>query len=158
MKNLETTLALLRRENEILLAVKKRGFGEGKYNGVGGKLENGETHEEAMIRETEEEIMVTPTKYEYVGQVEFEEYFKGEKQHLTFHLYVVYEWIGTPSETEEMKPEWFPVERIPYDKMFKDDKYWLPIVLEGKKIKAHFTFDEDWNLVSKEVFDLEKVL
>ena len=57
MKILETTLLLLRKDNEILLAKKKRGFGEGKYNGVGGKLEDGETPEEAMIRETEEEIM-----------------------------------------------------------------------------------------------------
>ena len=47
---LETTLCLLKKDNRILLAMKKRGFGEGKYNGVGGKIENGETPEEAMIR------------------------------------------------------------------------------------------------------------
>ena len=71
MKELETTLLLLRKDNEILLALKKRGFGEGKYNGVGGKIKEGETPEQAMIRETMEEISVKPTKYEKVGIIKF---------------------------------------------------------------------------------------
>ena len=66
MSLLETTLCLLRKNNKILLAVKKRGFGEGKYNGVGGKIEKGETPDQAMVRETSEEISVIPTKYEKV--------------------------------------------------------------------------------------------
>ena len=70
---LETTLSLLKKDNEILHDMKKRGFGEGKYNGVGGKIEAGETPTKAMIRETEEEISVTPTEYEKVGIIEFDE-------------------------------------------------------------------------------------
>ena len=77
---METTLCILRKENQILLAMKKRGFGKGKYNGVGGKIENGETPDSAMIRETEEEISVTPTKFEKVGVIEFDEYYKGNKE------------------------------------------------------------------------------
>ena len=53
-----TTLCLLIKDNKILLPIKKRGFGKGKNNGVGGKLEDGETELEAMIRETKEEIGV----------------------------------------------------------------------------------------------------
>ena len=64
---METTLCLLKKDNSILLAMKKRGFGSGKYNGIGGKIEKGETPDEAMIRETKEEIKVTPIKYEKVG-------------------------------------------------------------------------------------------
>lgn len=155
MKQLETTLLLLRKENEILLAMKKRGFGTGKYNGVGGKLEENETPDMAMLRETKEEINVIPTKYEKMGIVEFIEFVKGEKTNLKFHLYVATEWEGTPSESEEMKPVWFPLEKIPYDKMFPDDQYWLPLVLEGKKIKAFFDFDKNWNLLSYKIEDLE---
>ena len=81
---LETTLCLLKKDNKILLAMKKRGFGEGKYNGVGGKIESVETPEEAMIRETEEEILVTPTKYEKVGIIEFDEFYKGKKEKVMF--------------------------------------------------------------------------
>lgn len=157
MEILETTLCLLRRENKILLAMKKRGFGTGKYNGVGGKIENGETLEEAMIRETEEEIGVTPTKYEKVGELKFDEIYKGNKEKVMFHLYIVSEWNGEISESDEMRPEWFDINNIPYDNMFPDDKYWLPIILEGKKIKAYFNFDEDWNLLSKEIEEVEQL-
>lgn len=156
MDRLETTLCLLKRDNKILLAMKKRGFGEGRYNGVGGKIEKGETPEEAMIRETQEEILVTPTKYEKVGFVEFDEYYKGNKQNIVFHLYIVYDWDGNPCESEEMSPKWFNIDNIPYDEMFPDDKYWLPLILEGKKIKAYFDFDEDWNVLSKEINELNK--
>lgn len=156
MKYLETTLCLLRKEDEILLALKKRGFGEGKYNGVGGKLEGEETPEDALIREVEEEIGVVLTKYEKVGFVEFDEFYKGERQNLVFHLYFGYEWNGEIRETEEMKPEWFNVKDIPYDKMFPDDTYWLPLVIDGKKIKGYFKFDEEWNLLEKSIEDLEE--
>ena len=152
---LETTLCLLKKDNKILLAMKKRGFGEGKYNGVGGKLEEGETPEQAMIRETKEEILVTPTKYEKVGFLEFDEYYKGKKGRIAFHLYIATEWIGEPSESDEMIPKWFDINEIPYDKMFPDDKHWLPYILDGKKIKAYFDFDEEWNLISKSITDLK---
>lgn len=155
MKKMETTLCLLRRENEILLAMKKRGFGEGKYNGVGGKIEGEETPEEAMLRETKEEIGVTPVTYERVGIVSFDEFYKGEKVNLIFYLYFVTEWEGTPTESEEMKPNWFSLDNIPYTQMFPDDKYWLPLILEGKKIDAYFDFDENWNLLSKNIKELK---
>ena len=151
---LETTLSLLKKDNNILLAMKKRGFGIGKYNGVGGKIKQGETPEEAMIRETVEEINVTPIKYEKVGFIEFDEYYKGKKENVAFHLYFVTEWEGEPTESEEMNPKWFNIKDIPYDKMLPDDKHWLPLVLEGKRIKAYFDFDEDWNLISKKIEEL----
>lgn len=154
MKTLETTLLLLRKDNEILLAKKKRGFGEGKYNGVGGKLEKDETPEEAMIRETEEEIMVTPTKYEKMGVIEFLEYVKGERANVKFHLYVATEWDGIPMESEEMIPKWFSIDALPYDQMFPDDTYWLPYILEGKKVNAFFDFDEAWNLLSHHIEEM----
>jgi len=100
MKKMETTLCLLRRNEEILLAMKKRGFGEGKYNGVGGKIEGTETPEATMLRETKEEIGVTPIQYEKVGVVSFDEFYKDEKVNLIFHLYMVTEWEGTPAESE----------------------------------------------------------
>ena len=153
---LETTLCLLKKDNEILLAMKKRGFGIGKYNGVGGKIKQGETPEEAMIRETTEEINVTPIKYEKVGFIEFDEYYKGKKENVGFHLFFVIEWKGEPTESEEMNPKWFNIKDIPYDKMLPDDKHWLPLVLEGKRIKAYFDFDEDWNLISKKIEELQK--
>ncbi|MEJ0073651.1 MAG: NUDIX domain-containing protein [Candidatus Saccharibacteria bacterium] len=66
--NKETTLLLLRRNDEVLLAMKKRGFGAGRWNGVGGKLDPGETVEQALVRECQEEIGVTPTEYHRVAE------------------------------------------------------------------------------------------
>ena len=59
-----STLCFLIEDDRILLAMKKRGFGEGKWNGVGGKVNEGETVEAAAIRETEEEIGVTATVHD----------------------------------------------------------------------------------------------
>ena len=112
----------------------------------GGKLEGSETVEEAMVRETEEEISVIPTKYDKVADVEFLEFYKDNKENIRIHIYVATDWTGEPKESEEMNPKWFNIEDIPYDNMFEDDKYWLPLVLDGKKVKAFFEFDEDWNL------------
>ena len=151
MSKIETTLLLLRRDNKILLALKKRGFGEGKYNGVGGKLELGETPEQAMIREAQEEIFIKPKKYEKIGIIEFIEFYKGSKENVLFHLFVATEWEGEPQESDEMKPEWFDETAIPYEKMFTDDQYWLPYVLNGKKINGFFEFDKEWNLISHKI-------
>ena len=76
MKEVDATLLFLRRNDEILLAMKKRSFGKGNWNGVGGKLDTGETIKQAMIRETEEEIGVTPTAYKQMAQIAFDEYNK----------------------------------------------------------------------------------
>ena len=155
MSILETTLCLLKKDDKILLALKKRGFGAGKYNGVGGKLENGESPEEAMIRECSEEIGVKPTEYEKVGYIYFDEYYKGNKEQVAFHLYVATKWDGVVVESDEMEPKWFSISEIPYDEMFPDDQYWLPLVLDGKKIKAYFNFDPDWNIISSNIEEVD---
>lgn len=56
-----------------------------------------------------------------------------------------------------MNPFWFSLATIPYEKMFADDRYWLPLVLEGKKINAFFEFDEEWNLKKQEIKEVESL-
>lgn len=148
---METTLCILKKDNKILLAKKKKGFGEGKYNGIGGKLEENETAESAMLRETKEEIFVSPIKYEKVGLLKFSEYYKGKKASITMHIYLVEEWLGEPLESAEMAPQWFNLTEIPYHEMLPDDYYWLPLILEGKKIEGYFEFDENWHIINKEL-------
>jgi len=153
MKKLETTLLILRKENEILLAEKKRGFGVGKYNGVGGKLKINETPEEAMLRETKEEIGVIPLDYHYIGVIDFIETVKGEKTNVIMHLYKSEKLDGEIIETEEMRPAWFSVDNLPFDKMFPDDYYWMPLFLKNIDFDAYFEFDEDWRLISKKIVE-----
>lgn len=146
-KNPETvlrkaTLCFLLREGEVLLAMKKRGFGEGKWNGVGGKVMEGESIEEAMKRECQEEIGVALKELEEVGRIKF--YFDGrEDWNQEVVVFVSREWEGEISESEEMKPMWYKQDKVPYEIMWSDDSYWLPKVLEGKKIEGEFLFNDD---------------
>lgn len=156
MKIINTTLALLVKEDKILLALKKRGFAKNKYNGIGGKLNPTETPEAAMIRETKEEINVTPLKYQKVGEIKFEEYYQKEFKIIKMHIYKIDTWDGIPTETAEMKPKWFKISEIPYNQMLPDDEHWLPLVINGKKIKAFFKFSENWDLLFKEITIIDK--
>lgn len=149
------TLLFLRKGNHILLAMKKRGFGEGRWNGVGGKLEEGESIEAAMRREAQEEISVTPTQYEQVAELHFDEYFKGVPAIMNVHVFIASAWDGEPAESEEMRPEWFAVDQIPYDDMWPDDPYWLPQVLAGHKITADLVLDEHDVIISHTVHIIE---
>jgi mutator protein MutT len=156
MSDIRRTLLFLHEGDNILLAMKKRGFGANRWNGVGGKLDEGETVEQALIRETQEEIFVTPLEYEKVAELDF--YGKDPETKETWQMfvyaYLCTKWEGEPTESEEMKPEWYKKNAIPYDAMWQDDEHWLPIVLKGKKVTATFYFDEKDNLES---FDLKQV-
>lgn len=142
MKQKELTLMFLIRGEEILLAMKKRGFGVGKWNGVGGKVEDGETTEQALIRECKEEIFVTPKQYIKVARLVFDEIHESERKLMNVNVYLCNEWDGDPQESEEMKPQWFKQSDIPFDECWSDDKYWLPLVLQGKYIEAKFTMND----------------
>ncbi|MDD5165615.1 MAG: 8-oxo-dGTP diphosphatase [Candidatus Pacebacteria bacterium] len=141
-----TLLFLIKKENnkaaEICLAMKKRGFGMGRWNGAGGKCNMGESVENATKRETLEEIGVNVLDMNKVAEITFMFENKPDWNQLV-HVYVCEKWGGDPTESEEMRPQWFKIDEIPFKDMWPDDPFWLPQVLEGKKIKARFTFGEE---------------
>jgi len=151
-KNLkQATLIFLLKEDQILLAMKKRGFGKGLWNGVGGKPNPNESIEDAAIRECIEEINVKPTKYNEVATLDF--YFPESKSSWDqqVKVYLCSEWIGKPEESEEMRPVWYQIKDIPYDDMWEDDKFWLPQVLDGKILEATFHFDDNDKLLNQQI-------
>ena len=155
----QATLCFLVKDKQVLLAMKKRGFGKGKWNGVGGKRSDLDKNiNETALRETFEEIAVKPTISDRVAMLNF--IFIGKQEYnLQVTVFIVHKWDGEPEETEEMAPQWFNSTDIPYDNMWEDDKYWLPLVLEAKKIEADFLFDENEILIEheiKKVNDFEK--
>ena len=140
MKKKILTLCIIHQHPKILLGMKKRGHGEGKWNGFGGKVEKGETIEEGAIREMKEESGVEIKKMNKLGILEFE--YQDGSGNMEVHIFYAKEFKGSPTESEEMKPKWFDVNEIPYNQMWPDDKYWLPMFLDEKRFKGRFLFDE----------------
>jgi ADP-ribose pyrophosphatase YjhB (NUDIX family) len=141
----KTTLLYLYKpqEKKVLLAMKKRGFGTGKWNGVGGKLDKGEIITEALVRETKEEIDVVINKNDLAQVATLNFGFKDNQDwNQQVHAFIIEKWKGEPKETEEMIPRWYPIKKLPYENMWVDDVHWLPLVFEGKKINASFNFDK----------------
>jgi 8-oxo-dGTP pyrophosphatase MutT (NUDIX family) len=149
--DIRRTLLFLLTDEQILLAMKKRGFGVGKWNGVGGKIEAGESIEEALVRECQEEIGVTPVSWQKVAELDFVQDSDANPWHMYVHAYISKVWQGDPAESEEMKPQWYSQSTIPYEKMWEDDVYWLPKVLAGGKVSGKFTFDANDCLKRHEV-------
>lgn len=129
---------------KILLGMKKTGFGRGKYNGFGGKLEVGETPLGCAVRELAEEcgIVAEEADLRPAGELLFIFPVNPELNH-DVHLYVLHKWQGEPQEMQEMKPVWFDVAEIPYAEMWADDCYWLPAVLKGKKVNGKVVFSDN---------------
>lgn len=133
------TLATVHDHPRVLLGMKKRGFGAGRWNGFGGKVHEGESVEEAARRELREESGIEADRLEELGVLQFE--FEHEETILEVHIFKVISWSGDAVESEEMRPQWFTVDEIPFKNMWSDDLYWFPLFLQGKRFKGRFLFD-----------------
>lgn len=140
-----TTLCILHDEQRVLLAMKKRGFGAGRWNGYGGKVLPAESIEESAIREVLEESGMQVEELQSAGVLTFD--MPDEQLFIEAHLFRIKKYSGDPSESEEMKPNWFDHSLVPYEKMWADDNIWLPHFLKGKNVKAHFTFKGDTEII-----------
>jgi len=152
------TLAFIRESQRILLGMKKRGFGEGRWNGFGGKVQSGESIEQAAIRETKEECGLDVGPLENIGLMMFE--FVGDPQLLEVHVYQTNTYTGNIIESDEMRPQWFDYADVPFSQMWPDDKLWFPYMLRGEKFYGYFTFQGMDNIVDykiKSLTSLEQV-
>lgn len=141
-------LTFIRRDGQLLLILKKRGLGHGKINAPGGRLEPGETPEQAAVRETQEEVGLTPLSLCAAGQLDFA-FTDGYS--LRCHVFTADGHEGALTETDEADPFWCPESDIPYGRMWSDDRLWLPLLLEKRPFFAQFVFDGDlmlWHQLS----------
>jgi 8-oxo-dGTP diphosphatase len=133
-------LCFVMRDGQILLIHKKRGWGAGKINGPGGRLEPGETALQAAVRETQEELGVTPTGLEQIGVLHFQ-FLDGYKLHVA--VFAASGCEGVAIETPEAIPVWTDLDKIPYHDMWQDDPHWIPLLLKRSKFHGYFVFDGD---------------
>lgn len=149
------TLCIIHQHPRVLLGMKKRGFGEGRWNGFGGKVHTGETIESAARREIHEEAGIEVDDLEKVGMIDFE--FQNNPEILEVHLFRSTSFSGNPMETEEMRPQWFSIDEIPFSHMWPDDSYWFPLFLSGKKFKGMFLFQDNERILAHELNEIVEI-
>ena len=149
------TLCIIHQHRNVLLGMKKRGFGAGRWNGFGGKVAPGESIEEAAKREVKEEAGIDVVGLQKTGIIEFE--FQGNPEILEVHVFKTDTFEGEPSESEEMRPEWFHVDEMPFGDMWPDDKHWMPLFFGGKKFKGKFLFGESDTILTMHITEVEAI-
>ncbi len=149
------SLVVVPQSDRILLGLKKRGFGAGKWNGFGGKPEAGDGMLDCAKRELREEAGIEAVRIAQFGLINFE--FVGVAEWMEVHVFRCDAFEGEPTETEEMRPQWFPLSAIPYEHMWPDDTVWLPQLLRGNKFNAYFKF-EGHDTILEEKFELTDVV
>ena len=134
------TLLFIIQDGQVLLIHKKRGLGAGNLNGPGGRMDPGEAPMQCALREVKEELLIDAKDPELIGQLQFQ-FLDGYSIHVW--VFVAEEFSGVPTETEEARPVWTPLGEIPYDEMWEDDRYWLPLLIDRRPFLGRFIFDDD---------------
>ncbi len=137
---MRATLLFIFHEGKVLLIRKKRGLGAGKINGPGGKIEPGESPVACAIRETQEELGVTALAPQELGILRFR-FTDGLA--LECHVFRSDAHTGSAIETDEAVPLWTPVDAIPIEEMWADDRFWLPHLINKQPFAGWFEFDGD---------------
>ena len=133
---------------EVLLGEKLTGLGVGKLVGAGGKLESGESARAAAVREVAEElgVIVIARDLVAISDITYPFVDKDEWSQRSFG-FITRTWTGTPTATAELAPRWFPIDAIPFDRMWADARLWLPRALDGEFVDATYSFRADGSMV-----------
>lgn len=140
-KVIQTTLCYIERDGNYLMLYrnkKKQDLNEGKWVGVGGKFEKGETAEMCMKREVMEETGLTVTAYRYCGVVRFiSDTFDAEDM----HLFTVSGFSGSISECDEGELAWMKKEEVYALPMWEGDRFFLDRIRDGDSPFFHMTLE-----------------
>ena len=139
-KIIDTTMIYLKRDGSYLLLFrnkKKNDINEGKWIGVGGRREPGETIDECAIRETKEETGLDVHSLSCYGEVLFvDENFK-----IMMYIYEITDFSGELIECDEGDLKWIPIKDIYNYPMWEGDKAFLPKVINHEpyfKMELHY--------------------
>lgn len=124
-----STLIYIRRDGRTLMLLRDKKNKElhgYRYNGVGGKLERGETPEACAVREIREETGLVANSLNYRGYLCFP-FFDGEVDWLCF-VYECFDFSGDVIESDEGSLHWVMDEDIPYINVYEGDRAFLEVL------------------------------
>jgi len=142
----DATLCYIFNQDSVLLQKKARGFGRGKWNAPGGKIRFAETPEKAAVREVREETGLSVKGLENMGILNF---FEEGGNFFTVYVFSAKGFEGQVMNGGEGRLEWFPVNGLPFEEMWEDDKHWLPYLLQEKRFRADFLFTKGFKKILK---------
>ncbi|KAI9558834.1 hypothetical protein GHT06_015623 [Daphnia sinensis] len=128
------TLVLVMSKSQILLGLKKRGLGEGK--------------------ELYEESGVVADECDLLQRGIMTMYFSDSEIPFKIHVFQCNNYRGEITETEEMKPQWFGIDHIPYDLMWNEARLWYPVFLSGCPFEASFSYDGKGDIIKHVIHQL----
>lgn len=132
----------------VLLIRKKRGHGANKINAPGGRVERDETPLAGAKREVREEVGLRCRSLWAAALLRFHDRKNGYD--MRGFVFRTSTFDGEPVETAEAAPFWCRWDALPLDDMWEDDRYWLPAIRAGRRVRADLVFEND-RLVSRRV-------
>lgn len=155
MRDVVVVYIIDKEENKVIFGERKKldRPGKGKRVGIGGGIEADETALQAVFREVIEEVGTSEkgdivfqlNSAEQVGTVYF--LFPHKKNSPGYnqrcYVFVSSDYSGTPIETKDIKPEWYPIDQLPVEFMWPDNLLWVPQVLAGQNVNGTFVYDEN---------------
>lgn len=148
------TLCEVFKGKRLLLKKANRGISKGKWNGLGGKIEGGESEKENAVREMEEESGLKAKRLERRGTIYFSKGSRGNRMG-RISLFMCNNSSGRLVESDEGELKWFDAGNLPYDKMWDDDRYWMPLLMRGYAFEADFIYDKRMEKVLE--FSIRKI-
>ena len=136
------TVCFLRRNGKILLLRRAPGrIWAGRLNGPGGKIDAGETPEEAIVREVAEETGLHITDPISHGTLDLI-FGDPPSSRLRVYVFTCESFTGQARGGKEGSLRWYPEGKLPYDQLWPDMRYWLPLVLDGGVVEGTCLFDD----------------
>ena len=126
--------------SRILLIRKKRGLGAGKINSPGGRIDGSEAPLDCAVRETQEEVGISPIDPFLVGRMCYQ---NTDGYSMDVFIYRAESYSGNLRCSDEAEPYWIDIGEIPYEDMWPTDRYWLPLVLNRKSFTVYTLYDEN---------------
>lgn len=129
---------------QVLLGLKKRGFGKGRVVAPGGKIEPGESPAGAAVRELFEEtaVLADEASLEPAARVYFR-FPLTPAADMDCTVFLTRNFSGLAAASDELEPAWYPRGHLPLERMWDDSALWVGQILAGKRFDALVVLAQD---------------